>query len=243
MNVDILIVTYAGDADWIPWLLKSLRKFAKGFRRTILLFPTKDVPLFDEVLKPFPWVIRSPFYERPDGHLHHVVKKMQSDLISDADYIMHIDSDCVITDPMTPEDFFTEGRPDLVFTPYSAVQSPWGAVTERALGFHTPNETMRRFPFVYPRWLYKACREHIESVQGRPFEEFVFGATNIGGAWHSFCEFNALGGYAIEKHRGSFFLYNALNGTKPPHMKQYWSHHRTGPVMEELERLTEGWDK
>ena len=230
--VDIFCVTYWKDARWLPYMLRSIDKYAKGFRRTVVVYPLRDALTIGPILEKFKNVVGHTFDEKSDGHLHQNVIKTSPDLYSDAEYIFHIDSDCVFTDEASPQDYFTDGRPDVLYTHYSELSKghagcpvPWQAITERALGIPCPAETMRRFPMMYPRWLYKDTRDRVEQVNKKPFEAYVFEATNIGGAFHPYSEFNALGCNAKELHPSKFFLYDTANGgIKPGKVKQYWSH-------------------
>ena len=244
MNVDIFCCTYAKDAEWLRFMLRSVAKYAKGFRHTVVVYPSKDFAVINPVCSSFPFVRSFVFEEAADGHLPQNIIKTSADKYSDADFILHMDSDCVFTDPATPKDYMTDGRPDLIYTHYSELNHghaggpvPWQLITERSLGIPCPCETMRRFPFLYPRWLYADTRARISAVNGMTFEGYVFTATNIGGAFHGYSEFNSLGCNAKERHADKFFLYDSAHGgLKPSKVKQYWSHSGLTPrEREELE--------
>ena len=76
-----------------------------------------------------------------------------------------------------------------------------------------------------------------------PFEDYVFNSRGLSGSGNSYSEFNALGCNAALRHPSEFFLYDTFNGCKPQKVKQYWSYWRADSVKEELDRITEGWDK
>lgn len=251
MTHDIVCVTYGPDAPWVKYLLRSIKKHARGFRQTILFCPEHDRALFEELIKPFSFVR---LVARPEAanyqHMNQVLLKCMVDTVSDADFFHHIDSDCVVTGPWTPEDSFTNGLPDLLFTLFSDLKpgdSPWRAITENSLRMPVIAETMRRFPFVYPRFLYGALRQHIENTHRMPFSEWVVKAPKMGGAWNGFSEFCALGAFAMNRYASSFHLYNTNTHVKPINIWQSWSHHvRTGnewPAIEKkLQEITEGWE-
>lgn len=250
---DIVCVTYGPDAVWTKYMLRSIRKWSRGFRQVHVIYPEKDDALFREIAQDFPDTkLHAVVEPAANGHRHQMVLKCTADEFSDADFIHHIDSDCVLTGPFSPEDVFTDGRPDLIYTLYSSLQNvPWQGITENTLGFACPWETMRRFPFVYPRWLYPALRSHIEARHGLPFAPWVYNAPLIGGAWHGFSEFNALGAFALQRFADSFRVYDSLHGLKPVNVFQNWSHFSRGEehrarweeIHRDLERITEGWDK
>lgn len=253
MTHDIVCVTYVPDAPWVVYLLRSLKLHARGFRQLVLVCPEQGKDLFTKIAKPFPFA-RLVFRPEPSskGHRHQMVLKCQADLLSNADVFHHIDSDCHLVGPWTPEDSMTDGKPDLLFTSFANLKpgdSPWRGITENSLKARVPWETMRRFPFVYPRFLYGALRQHIERVQHMPFDQWVFTAPNVGPAWHGFSEFCALGAFGMIYHPGAFHLYNTITGMKPTNVRQSWSHHirdnatTEWPAVEaRLKELTKGWE-
>ena len=69
--------------------------------------------------------------------------------------------------------------------------------TDEALGFQSEYNFMRRMPLVYPLWLFKEVRNHIESVHGVSFIDYF---KNL----ECCSEYNILGGYAYKYHRDKF---------------------------------------
>lgn len=252
---DLFCVTFGPDAEWVKYMLRSVQKNCEGFRFLHLVFPRPDLALFTELTAPFTFVRLHAVDEPPGkGHEFQCFVKCCCDLYSDADYFHHIDSDCAVISKWRPERFFTNGKPDLVYTLYSECDSPWQNITENALGFPCPWETMRLFPFVYPRWLYRALRDHMESRMRRPFEWYCMTAPAIRPAFRGFSEFCALGAFALEKYAASFYVYNSVHGIKESPIKQRWSHYARGAAgsgdaiemqraREQLEELTKGWDQ
>ena len=254
MTHDLFCVTYAPDAQWTQYMLRSVQKHCTGFRRLLLLCPRKDLHLFLVVSSPFPFVKVIPVDEPPGkGHAYQNFLKCCCDLYSDADFFHHIDSDCAVIMPWNPSDYFTGGKPDLLYAKYSDCGTPWRNVTENALGFSCPYETMRRFPFVYPRDLYRSMREFIEQRIKRPFEWYALTAPAIKPAFHGFSEFCALGAYAMEKHAANFATYSTANDLKPSPVLQFHSvcshpshagYNKTeaDESFAKLETITKGWD-
>jgi hypothetical protein len=242
---DLFIVTYAPDARWLQFCLRSIVKYARGFRRTLVLFPAAELMDFSNLIeefKNFPIIFKS-FNERPgQGHMHHNIVKCRADLYTDADFITHIDSDCVLMGVLRPEDLLTNGKADVIYTKFSDCQSPWQAVTENALRCRVDVETMRRHPFTYPRFLYGALRAHIEHVQGKAFDDYVFTAPGVGGAHRGFTEFCTLGAYAKYFHPDQFHFYDTTVGVKPNVVRQYWSYSRLNDSeRSQLEAYTQSW--
>ncbi len=250
---DIIVVTYGPDAEWTKYMLRSVRKFARGFRHLLLVYPQRDHETFKELAAPFPQVVLRPVEnEVGNGHRHQMLLKCRADTFSDADFFHHIDADCVVNSRWVPEDSFTDGKPDLLYTLFSECGSPWQGITENTLGFPCPAETMRRFPFVYPRFLYGELRAHIERHHRVSFDHWVYNAPGVGGVWHGFSEFPALGAFAMARFADRFHLYNTNVGMKPNHILQQWSHYARKQCPEheveweraqiQMQRLTDGWE-
>lgn len=248
MIVDIFCVTYHKDARWLEYMLRSVQKYAKGFRQTIVIYPTRDEGVLAPVCEKFSFVKAFSFVEDADGHMLQNALKTMCDEFSDADYFFHLDSDCVFTEEARPEDYMTDGKCDILFAPYSTLAHvpggvPWQGITSAALGVPVIVETMRRFPFLYPRWLYAEVRKRIEAVHKKTFVKYVLEAPLIGGAFRGYSEFNALGVAALNFWPKEFHAYNVNYHCKPGKVRQFWSHSGlTEGEREQLEEITKGWN-
>lgn len=243
MTVDIFIVTYWKDANWLEYCLRSIQKYATGFRQTIVVYSPRDREAVKPVCDKFSFV---KIHEEPEpddkGHEFQCYFKCCADTVSDADYFLHTDSDCVFTSPTTPEDYFTDGRPDLLHAPYDSLLNahggqavPWQGITTRALGVYIQVETMRRFPFVYRRDTYGKLRARVEEVNHIDFKRYALYSQPIPPAWRCFSDFCSLGGYAFTFQRDQYYLYDTRNPLKPGKVLQGWSH--SGLTEEERKSL------
>lgn len=179
-------------------------------------------------------VVTCPDYR--DDYLGQQVTKLHADLLSDADYICHVDSDCVFQRPTTPENLAGAGRPYVLMEPYARLDPhvPWRALTERFLGGKVTHEFMRRPPYTFPRWIYPELRDHCRALHGTTLEDYVLGRPPRG-----FSEFNALGAYAYRHHRDAFTWIDATHGSAPPEpCRVFWSRQDLdATVREEISRL------
>lgn len=264
MATDIFISTHAPDAVWLDYSLRSVVKFARGFRQTVVIFPSRDAAVIDGVLDRFESLLkikRVAAEETGDGHLHQNIHKTSCDLYSDADFFFNIDSDSVFTTISSPLDFSTGGKPDVYWAKYQELDEaskrgedvpaggpPWKEVVDFALGFPGEVETMRRPGLLYPRWLYSITRQTIERQHGVPFSEYVMTAQKRGKAFHAYCEFNTLGSVAYYVHPEWFnLIHYGPSNEKPWRIRQFWSGSLRGvgispAEIAELEGITEGWD-
>lgn len=235
MNVDILIVSCARHFPWLRYSLRSIARFATGFREVKVLIPSDDLTGIGSLLAEFtdhPGIpIRVAMFEDwPDkGFLRHEHVIMCSDEYTDADFVCHVDSDCLFTEPVTPADYFVGEKPVLLhasfhwlITTQQANLEMWKHAAERALGFEVTEECMRRHPAVHYRKVYPATRYIIEKHTGKPFADFVRSGVNA--FPQDIAEFPTLGAVAWTCFHDEYHWIN--QETDPwPHNKltQFWS--------------------
>jgi hypothetical protein len=228
-DVEILIVTFRRDRAYMPYNLRSIRKYARGFRGVTLVVPDEDKKLFSGLARKFGCRLITVPEPRDKGMLNHMIVKCSAEQFCQADYILHTDADCVFCAPVTPLDYFVEGKPILLCRPYSAVlainppHAQWQTRAEKALGFPITHDFMVRQPIIHRRELYPAVRQRVEAVQGRGFADFVFSCENK--YPQGFAEFPTLGAYAY-KHLADRYQVVDIGTNAPPPNKviQGWSH-------------------
>jgi hypothetical protein len=155
-----------------------------------------------------------------NGYINQQYSKMRADLFTDSEYVMFIDSDTICYGDNTADDFFTDGKPDLLYSQWDEVGQAlsWRAPTKAWLGIDPPYEFMRRFPLTYPSKIIENCRGYMEDVNGRSLLDIMKGAAAIS-------EFNLIGAYAWEFESHKFnWVHPEVDGEKPNPFKQYWSH-------------------
>ena len=226
MSTDIMVVSWKNDLGYLKYCLKSINKFATGFNRVVLVVAEEEERLFrpfqsDVVLKTYPRV-RDPIL----FHLHHQAIKCQADKFCEADFILHTDSDCVFTEPVTPDDYMADGKPIMLIEEYSRLNgNPWQKVTENVLGFQPKWECMRRHPQVNPRGVYQQLRAHIVLTHGMPFEIFVL-SQKPDFVW-GFSEHNAIGAIALHDDywKNQYHWIDLARQSRPrDKLAQFWSH-------------------
>lgn len=220
MSCDIFIRSYWKDLEWLRLCLASVEKYCLGFRSVVVVLPRSSEQWLRR--RALNTTARIEFCrDYADDYLGQQVSKLLADTFTDADYVCHVDSDCVFFRLTTPEDFISNGRPRILTRPCATIEGhrPWQAPTEKFLGWGVTDDYMRHPPFVYPRWLYARLREHALATHGVNIEGYVTAQPPRG-----FSEFNALGGLAWRRHRESFVWVDT--SVEPPgrmHCRWYWS--------------------
>lgn len=189
--------TYHKDADRLQYLLRSIEKFCTGFSGITVTTPASSEEKIRPVVEKFSF---SRYVEcettAPLDYIGQQITKMAANHYTDYDYIIHIDSDCVISKPITPDDLMHDGRPILHMGAYAVFYMdgsyvPWQSVTSHFARRQVDYEFMRTFPFVYPRKFYEDFRVWFEITNGIPIEEIW---KRIQG--DNFSEFNLMGAFS-----------------------------------------------
>ena len=256
MKTALFLRTFDGDAEWLHYCLRATTKYCRGYSFLAIVYQPGSLEAKKEVRRwkderghrIFPDGIRE--YDdtegwdilQGNGYLHQQVSKMRADQFvpPETDYISHYDSDCTFLEEHTPEIYIRDGKPLMLYTPYSFLQNatPWEAPTSNALGEPVESEFMRRFPITYPVALYDAARKHLKGLHNRTLSDFV----KTSGV---FSEFNYMGAYAWKFMHDQFrWLHTEQEDFGSMPLKQYWSHGGVTPQFrEELNAVTEDWNK
>jgi hypothetical protein len=225
MTTDIFIATYAKDKLYFDWCMKSIRKFASGFNAVVLIVPETDAAQFTEYGARIKTYVRDS--NPAKGQIHAQAMKCMADLHCESDFILHTDSDCVFTEPVTPEDYFMGRKPVMLIRPFNSLppSNPWKEPTERALGWPVNFETMARHPQVNPRRIYHDMRERIENLHGKPFVDYVLSQKHDF-PW-GFSEHCCIGAYALHDAywKNEYHWVDLTKSARPKDkLYQAWSH-------------------
>lgn len=237
-RVSIFIVTHAKDFEWLGYCLQSIAKFATGFHRVVVVCPDGDEEHIYKGHGPFAdSVVIKTFDQAPAplGHLHHnYVKCTPYEYDLDADYFLYVDSDCVFTGPVTPADYFVDGKPVLLIESYESLAKKkdgavvWQKPAEDALDFRCRYETMRRHPAVHGAAFLMEMRKYIEAVHGRPLLKYVLDQKPTYPC--GFAEFPTMGAYALHVWSDLYHFIDVgehPDQRPPDNIMQFWSH---GPI-------------
>lgn len=231
-KTEICIVTYHKDVEFLKYSLYSIKKFARGFTGVTVVCPERDVEVIEPVCREWgPLDTTVELFDEVDGKgmLHHMAIKCMADRFCGTDFILHTDSDCIFIEPVTPADYFVDGKPVLLMEHYDRFIDryptilQWKITSEKALRFTCDHETMRRHPAVHPRAVYGGVRARVEKVHKMPFLDYVLSCKPD--FPQGFSEFNVIGGYARKEMADSYHWID-LAGEVAPKDKicQFWSH-------------------
>jgi hypothetical protein len=199
-SVDLFIRSYYKDLGWLVYCLKSIEKYAQGFRDVILVVPASSAQRLS-------WsglgrsITTHVCDDFSDDYLGQQVTKMQADHYSDADFICHVDSDCIFRRPITPSDLISSDKAVISMVAYAALRHDkgWQQLSERFMRRPVEFDFMRRQPLVYPRWIYSSLRDYTMRIHRTSLQKYIVSQPRRG-----FSEYNAMGAYAYYHHFRDF---------------------------------------
>lgn len=218
---DIFIKSYRNDFKLLNYALLSIAKYLTGYRKVILLIPSKDIKLFSEQVNvPDSLSIDVHFVdEQGNGYLAQQWYKLSAYKYSDANYILFGDSDCIVHYEQNLQDYIKDGKPEILYTDWDKVGDAvtWRKPTETIMGELVKWEFMRRNFLLY----HRSTLENIGKWQPN-LESIVMGADR-------FSEFNLMGAYAFKNEPDNYSFVNTdkWNYTEPKSI-QLWSHFSNG---------------
>lgn len=243
-KTEIFIVTFRRDFTYLQFCLRSIAKFATGFSGVSILVPEEDEAQLLKLIEAqtLPCNVRAlTGKEWPGlGMIWHMAQIMRADQwCPEADFIAHIDADCMFTEPVTPDDYVRDGKPILRFEYFSNIAkrhpgcAAWQEPTQRCLPFLVTAETMRCHPGVYHRRLYEEARAQIEKKTGQPCDDYIKAQRNS--YPQGFCEFVTLGNVALHCFPNDYvFVEQTGDKLDPPNkLRQFWSHR----PLDEVQRI------
>lgn len=227
MTCDILVASCLRDLPYLEYCIRSIKKFCTGFNKVVLVVADEEAEHFEK-FKDGATVVKT--YKRHPEQVRWQINaqamKCMADTFCESDFILTTDSDCVFTEPVTPDDYFVNRKPVMLIERYSNLPgNPWREPTERALGYPCEWETMRRHPQVNPRRIYADMRERIQNLHGKPFVDYVL-AQKADFPW-GFSECNTIGSYALHDPywNGEYHWVNISKNPRPADkLYQAWSH-------------------
>lgn len=201
--IDVVIRSYFRDFRWLRLAFASLYAFAREYRQVVLILPESSLDRWAASMVPEGLSVRlvsCPDFA--DDYLGQQVSKLYADCVSDADYILHLDSDCVFVRPVACwRDLFYEGKPIHIYRELGirpAIDG-WRNSVRNILGINTEKEFMVTMPAIYPREIYSELRRFVSTLHGQELRDLVLAQRS-----DQFSEFSVLGAYAFKHMHEQF---------------------------------------
>jgi hypothetical protein len=204
MRVSIITVSYDKDLEFLKYNLKSIKKFCKGYYENIVVIYdynndcVETQQYLDSVGQKY--FINYESNHISNGYIRQQYIKLHSEkyVSNNSDYICHVDSDNIFISEHEPTVYFKDGLPVVGIMKWADMpQQIFKPYTDKALGFESDYNFMRRLPLVYHKNLFKQFRNHIENKHGE--------LLNYMKLLDNFSEFNALGAFAYKFQKEAYY--------------------------------------
>lgn len=226
-----LIASYAKDFPWLRQCLRSLSKFSDGIRCPVVAVTEEDAALLRPLRREWDVDAEIKVWEGP-GFGRAQEAMMNGDVLCPgADYVWLLGSDCLATEPFNPSAFCdADGKPFMLYNTWKHLKKHapetlfWRAGVEKAFGWESKGEFMRRLPLAYPTSMLAPMREFIARRHGVPFNDYVYHNVNV---LKNFSESNVMGEWAWRhaQDRYNWVLRDDNRAPWPANpIVQHWSH-------------------
>jgi hypothetical protein len=227
--IDIFIRTYSKDLPFLAYCLKSISKYVTGYRDIIICIPENEKHLLagwnltkEKVIGWNPTT--------KNGYIDQQINKLLSYHLTDAEYILFVDSDVCFNRPVdVREEYFVNGKPYLMKTRYELVGDAicWKQPTEEILNINLDFEYMRRIPLMFKSDTLRLLDEQVDCLSLASRERLS--------------EFNIIGAYAAINQESEYYIIDTETDTFPSECaKQGWS---WGGLTPEIKEQLNEWTK
>ncbi len=242
MTTSILIKSFRKDFAWLSYCLKSIHKFATGFSEIVVIIPdTDDLRLTAERLVKIkePGPSAQSVTNHGTGYTYQQVVKMNADKYTTSDFVCHLDSDCIFTRPVTPDDLMVDGKPLWMMTPFMDIlptDNNLYAHQKSITGFsgiEPEFEYMRRHSQVIPRWAYGCFRNYVQERHGMSFEKWA-----LSQGFRGVTEFNFIGQFLHREFPNFIHFHDTRFGIPDSFVLQSWSWNGITPeIRDKMEKI------
>ncbi len=158
------------------------------------------------------------------GYTYQQIVKMNADKYTTSDYVVHLDSDCIFTKPVTPQDLMVDEKPLWLMTPFAEILP-----TDKNLEAHFESikafsgiaptmEYMRRHSQMIPRWAYGCFRDYVQQKHGQSFETWA-----LSQPFRGVTEFNFIGQFLHREFPNFIHFHDTRFGIPECYVDQRWS--------------------
>jgi Family of unknown function (DUF6492) len=225
VTTSIFIKSWPPDYGFLSYCLKSIHRYAKGFSEVVVLIPDdSDLPLTQERLVKVHDPVSNGKTMHGQGYVRQQLYKVRADKYCNSDMVCMMDSDCVFTRPVTPDDLMVDGKPLWLMTPFSDILP-----TDKNLYAHQESikafsgiepqyEYMRRHSQVIPKWAFGCFRDYVQERHGMSFEQWA-----LAQPFRGVTEFNFIGQFLHREFPNFIHFHDTRFGIPESFVKQWWS--------------------
>jgi hypothetical protein len=225
-SIDIVIRSYYRDWPWLMLALRSIEVFVTGHRQVVLVLPRSSLPRVDlPALRGYSGIRLRTCRDYRDDYRGQQITKLYADLHTDADVIVHLDSDQVFVAPCDLRArLFDNGRPRVSFDTSGRrpASDGWRRCPEIFLGESLPWDLATPLPLALPRHLHAELRHYCLGAHGTTIAGYAEATPTA-----RFCELALLRGFALVSRPAEYAWVDVRDGDLLPECWTFWSRGET----------------
>jgi hypothetical protein len=224
-TIDVVIRSYYRDLQWLSLALASIERFAVGHRRIVVIVPEATLHRVDLSALDRTNVQLHSCRNYVDDYLGQQITKLHADLYTDADVILHLDSDNVFVAPCDLRQRLFDG--DRLRMTFDTNPAREGLDARRIspirfLDRSIPWDLTAGPPMTAPRYLYSGLRSFCHQAHGMSITEYAHAAST-----DRFCEFALLRGFALVQESKRYAWLDRAQHQLLPECRVFWSRAET----------------
>lgn len=225
--IDIVIRSYYRDLAWLRLALASVDLFATGFRRVVVVFPSATWSRVDlpTALPVGPAVCLRACPDHRDDYLGQQITKLYADRYTDADVIVHLDSDQVFVAPCDLRSRLFDGSRPRICVDTSGrrpVVDGWRRFPETFLRRPIPYDLATPLPLTLHRRVHAGLRAFCRRTHRMSIAEYARRTPT-----DRFCELALLRAYALLTEATKYSWMDLRGGDPVPECRTFWSRAQT----------------
>jgi hypothetical protein len=240
-KIDIFYKTYPDDEEWLTYSIKSVFKFAQGFRQIVVVSnrghnytpPVGNLPV---VYKELDLPMDNGLFPNGIGYWWQMAIKLSWDQFTDADAVVVVDSDQIFYDSFSPDSWRKDGKIIWLRRPWSEVGDAifWKHGADYLLGKETPYDYMAGPGFYFTRTAIQLFTKFMYGRFGQTPGQYYIDLKHPRTS-----EFVPFGAFLDDtKHPDYGFYHPKEVNYRPWPLKQYWSWGKITPeIRTEIERI------
>jgi hypothetical protein len=181
MPLDIVIRSYWRDEAWLRLSIRSILRFVRGYREIVVVLPRASLGRMDlDALRSSPPVRVTVCPDHPDDYLGQQLTKLHADEVSDAEVIVHLDSDQVFVADCDLREALLDGgrcRVALDSAGRRPAADPWRRCPAAFFGRDFPWDLCTAPPLALPQGVHAGLRAECLTRHGITIDEYARRAT------------------------------------------------------------------
>lgn len=224
-SIDIVIRSYYRDQHWLALALRSIELFVTGYRQVVVVLPRASLArVGGGVIPASPRVRMCTCPDYADDYLGQQLTKLQADCFTDAQTIVHLDSDQIFVAPCELSDrLFDGGRLRVAFSSGGRPETDgWRRSPAEFLGRPVLVDLTTPPPLALPRDVYAAVRDLCQRIHQRSIADYVLTTRS-----DRLCEVALLRACALTTKPERYAWIDADRHELVPECRSFWSRTQT----------------